>query len=80
MLSIIVVGPKENATAWMEVSGSSRNMEGLRTYIPKAAAVPFVVVAQFTRHIERKTPAPQSTTTRNFGQFGFSSQPNRDTD
>jgi len=46
MLSIITVGPKEYANA----------------YIPNAAAVPWVVVAQLTRAIATKTPIPQNAT------------------
>ena len=64
ILSMIVVGPKEYATAWQAfVSEAFGSVMGTHTYIPKAAAVPLVLVAQFTRHTERKTPAPQRTTT-----------------
>lgn len=44
--SIIVVGPKQYANA----------------YTANEATVPLTVVAQFTRAIEQKTPAPQKAT------------------
>ena len=44
---MMTVGPKEYAKA----------------YIPKAAAVPWVVAAQLTRAIAMKTPMPQNATT-----------------
>jgi hypothetical protein len=82
MLSMIVVGPKEYATAWIyfHLVEILVERQWVHTYIPKAAAVPFVVVAQFARHMERKTPAPQTTTARIPGQFGSSSRLNHNTD
>lgn len=43
---MIVVGPKQNAKA----------------YMPNAADVPLRLVAQFARHMDAKTPIPQKAT------------------
>ena len=47
MLSMIVVGPKEYATAWIyfHLVEILVERQWVHTYIPKAAAVPLVVVA-----------------------------------